>query len=166
MNYVKQTATGEIITPLLYIYFDGDYNEIKGIKEYKVTRNKLWKEAKRNMAGELNATFLGIYPKLELKIKVTSATYMKTLIRVFDTPYLKVKWRDPLTEDYKIGTFYPNDYGNDLISKIGLITSHTNVVISPDPNGTTNVTPVYEQFYKEFDIHFIPIKRGGNDIGA
>jgi hypothetical protein len=147
--------------------------EIQGIKEYKVNRNKLWKEAKRNMAGELNAVFIGIFPKLEVKIKVTTATYLKTLIGLFDTPYLKLRWFDPLTEDYKRGTFYMNDYSNELISKIGLITGHTTAtqtgVPIPDSNppATKTVittTPILEQFYKEFDIHFIPVKRGGNDL--
>jgi len=147
--------------------------EIQGIKEYKVNRNKLWKEAKRNMAGELNAVFIGIFPKLEVKIRVTTATYLKTLIALFDTPYLKLRWFDPLTEDYKRGTFYMNDYSNELISKIGLITGHTTEtktgepIPDSDPPATKTVittTPVLEQFYKEFDIHFIPVKRGGNDL--
>jgi len=170
MNYVVQTPTGKITDPLIYKFdsrVGSTYTElvaISGIKEYKVTRNKLWKEAKRNMSGTLNAVFIGIFPKLEVKIKVTTATYLKTLIGLFDTPYLNLKWFDPLTESYKHGTFYMNDYSNELISKIGLITSHTDVVVSPDPDGTTNVTPVYEQFYKEFDIHFIPVVKGGNDV--
>lgn len=146
---------------------------INGISEYKVSRNKLWKEAKRNMAGTLNAVFIGIFPKLEVKIKVTTATYLKTLIALFDLPYVKLRWFDPLTEDYKRGTFYMNDYSNELISKIGLIKDHitttqTGVPI-PDSNppATKTVittTPVYEQFYKEFEIHFIPVIKGGNDL--
>jgi hypothetical protein len=171
MNYVVKTPIGQIDKKLITKFdtftapntYTGEV-EIQGIKEYKVTRNKLWKEAQRNMAGELNAVFIGIFPKLEVKICVTTATYLKTLIALFDTSYLKLRWFDPLTEDYKRGTFYMNDYSNELISKIGLITSHNDVVVTPDPDGTTNVTPVYEQFYKEFDIHFIPVKKGGNDL--
>jgi len=95
-----------------------------------------------------------------------------TLIGLFNTPYLKLRWYDPLTENYKRGTFYMNDYSNQLISKIGLITdkttvTHTGVAIPnsnpPATKTVIDVTPVYEQFYKEFDIHFIPVKAGGND---
>jgi len=152
--------------------YTGDV-EIKGIKEYKVTRNKLWKEAKRNMAGEMNAVFIGIFPKLEVKIKVTTATYLKTLIGLFDLPSIKLRWFDDLTGDYKRGTFYMNDYSNELISKIGIIKDHSTdtktgqPIPDSDPPATKTVittTPILEQFYKEFKIHFIPVKKGGNDL--
>lgn len=148
----------QITDGLIYKFTDKDnantYTEITGIKEYKITRNKLWKEAKRNMAGELNAVFIGIFPKLEVKIRVKNDDDIKTLINILDSSYLKLKWWDSQTGGYKYGTFYTNDYPTELISKKGIAYSKT--------SGTTN----YRTYYKEFDVHFTPIKRGGNDLSV
>lgn len=135
---------------------------ISGIKEYKVTRNKLWKEEKRNMAGELNAVFLGIYPKIEIKIKPTDYTSLQTLIGLFDLSYIKLKWYNPYTKSYKNGTFYVNDYSNELISKQGLQQSQ---IVTGTP-GNQVTTKTFKCYYKEFDVHFIPIKRGGDDLSV
>ena len=144
----------QITTPLLYIYNGSTFVALSGIKEYKITRNKLWKEAKRNMAGDMVATFIGIFPKIEVKFKPTNDDYIKTLVGILDTPYIKLKWWDDLTGDYKNGTFYTNDYTNELISKKGI--AYEKVA------GVKH----YHTYYKEFEVHFIPVKKGGNDLNV
>ena len=57
--------------------YSGDLVKINGVRipaivNYKVGRNKLWKDADRNMSGDVRATLIGIYPKIELNIGVTT----------------------------------------------------------------------------------------------
>lgn len=51
----------------------GDLLKINGksvveLKSYKITRVKLYSDAGRNLNGGLPATFIGVFPKLELEI--------------------------------------------------------------------------------------------------
>ena len=41
---------------------------VAGLKSYKITRAKLYSDAGRNLNGGLSATFIGVFPKLELEI--------------------------------------------------------------------------------------------------
>ena len=49
--------------------YDGNLVKINGtiiphIQQYKIGRAKLWKDADRNMAGDVRATLIGIFPKI------------------------------------------------------------------------------------------------------
>lgn len=41
---------------------------VTGLKSYKITRAKLYSDAGRNLNGGLSATFIRVFPKLELEI--------------------------------------------------------------------------------------------------
>ena len=51
---------------------DGDLLKINGqkvigLKAYRIGSNLLWKDAERNMNGDVRASYLGEYPKIELE---------------------------------------------------------------------------------------------------
>jgi hypothetical protein len=79
--------------------YDGDLIKINGtvipaIVNYKVGRNKLWKDADRNMAGDVRAVLIGIFPKIELNIGVTTQEQMGTLTELLDRDFFEVEYFD------------------------------------------------------------------------
>lgn len=83
---------------------------------YIVQRAKLWDNAERNMAGTLQANFIGIFPKLKLKFRALTPAELKTIIALLDTATFTVSWWDANSETYKEGTFYAGDFDNTLIN--------------------------------------------------
>ena len=72
--------------------YKGDLIKINGTKipcitNYKVGRNKLWKNADRNMSGDVRATLIGIFPKIELSIGYTTEDQMSQLCQILDQDY-------------------------------------------------------------------------------
>ena len=64
---------------------------VPNIKTYKVGNNKLWADAERNMNGDVRATFIGVFPKLELEIGgVLTSAIVANLCDLLDQPYFSV----------------------------------------------------------------------------
>lgn len=89
--------------------------ELGNLSSFEVERNKLWSDADRNMAGELKAVFIGVFPKLKLNFTHLTASEVKSLIALLEPPVLSVSWWDASTETYKTGDFYAGDYTYKLI---------------------------------------------------
>ena len=84
--------------------------EITKVRKYKVGRNKLWTEAKRNMSGDLRSTFTGLFPKISLEIGYLTASELHTVMGLLDTPSLTISYWDENSQSYKSGTYYASDY--------------------------------------------------------
>jgi len=102
--------------------YDGDLIKINGtvipaIVNYKVGRNKLWKDADRNMAGDVRAVLIGIYPKIELNIGVTTQEQMATLTQLLDQDYFEVEYFDVRVQDTTTAKYYAGDYANEILNK-------------------------------------------------
>ena len=102
--------------------YDGNLIKINGtvipaIVNYKVGRNKLWKDADRNMSGDVRATLIGIFPKIELNIGVTTQEEMATLTQVLDQDYFEVEYFDVRVQGTTTAKYYAGDYTTDLYSK-------------------------------------------------
>ena len=80
------------------------------LKGFSVGRNKLWTDANRNMAGDLRATFIGIFPKLTLRFAQTTSTEMSTLLGMFDQPNFTVTWWDEKADKITSGEYYAGDF--------------------------------------------------------
>jgi hypothetical protein len=85
-------------------------------KGYKVQRPKLWDNAERNMAGTLQANFIGIFPKITLKFRALSPTEIKTVSDLLDNATFTVSWWDEEYGNYRTGTFYAGGFDNTLIN--------------------------------------------------
>lgn len=102
--------------------YDGDLIKINGTKipaivNYKVGRNKLWKDAERNMNGDVRATLIGIFPKIELNIGITTQAQMATITQLLDNDYFTVEYFDVRTQGTTMAQYYAGDYTVDMLSK-------------------------------------------------
>jgi hypothetical protein len=87
------------------------------LKVCRIGRNKLWDEAGRNMAGELRATLIGIFPKLTLEFAPTTDTEMQTIDGLLDADFFTVSWYDPKTKGIRSGSYYASDYENIVLDQ-------------------------------------------------
>ena len=99
--------------------YDGTLIKINGqtipaIVNYKVGRNKLWKDAERNMNGDVRATLIGIFPKIELNIGVTTQEQMSTLVQLLDNAYFNVEYFDVRTQGTTTAQYYASDFTPEL----------------------------------------------------
>lgn len=80
------------------------------LESYSVERNKLYSSGDRNMAGELKAEFIGVFPKLKLGFTYMTEANLKTLLALLEPATLSVSWWDSYLEDYRTGDFYTGPY--------------------------------------------------------
>jgi len=102
--------------------YEGDLVKINGtviphVQQYTIGRSKLWKDADRNMAGDIRATLIGIYPKIKMKIGVTTQEEISQLTQLLDLDYFEVEWFDVRIQDTIKTNYYASDYDIDLLSK-------------------------------------------------
>lgn len=102
--------------------YSGDLIKINGSKipaitNYKVGRNKLWKDADRNMAGDVRATLIGIFPKIELSIGYTTQEQMAKLCQILDQAYFTVEYFDVRVQGTTTAKYYAGDYANEIFDK-------------------------------------------------
>jgi len=77
---------------------------------YKVSRAKLWTDAGRNMAGEMKATLIGVFPKISLEFRHLTRAELTTVTGLLDEAVLSVKWFDAKSNSVKTANFYSSDY--------------------------------------------------------
>ena len=93
-------------------------------KSYQLQRNKLWLNSDRNMAGEIRATMIGIFPKIEVEFEfefefggILTVEEIQKIARVVDLPFFTVEYFDPKYNAMKSGQFYAGDYSVQLKDK-------------------------------------------------
>lgn len=91
--------------------------KIPSIVNYKVGRNKLWKDAERNMNGDVRATLIGIFPKIELNIGITTQSQLATIVSLLDKAYFDVTYFDVKIQGTTTARYYAGDYTVDMLSK-------------------------------------------------
>ena len=94
-----------------------DGQTIPSITSYKVGRNKLWKDADRNMNGDIRATLIGIFPKIEINIGYTNQTEMAQICALLDKSYFDVTYFDVRSQGTTTAKYYSADYTPELSSK-------------------------------------------------
>lgn len=87
------------------------------IVSYKVGRNKLWKDSDRNMNGDVRATLIGIFPKIELNIGYTTQSQLAEIVELLDQAYFSVTYFDIRIQGTTTAQYYASDYTVDLQSK-------------------------------------------------
>ena len=102
--------------------YNGDLIKIDGktiphIVTYKPTRAKLWKDSERNMSGDVRATLIGIFPKIQLQIGYTTQEEMSELTQILDKDFFTVTWFDVRTQATTSAQYYAGDYDVELDSK-------------------------------------------------
>lgn len=102
--------------------YTGDLVKINGsvipyITNYKIGRSKLWKDSERNMSGDIRATLIGIFPKIQMRVGVTTQAEMSALTQLLDQDYFNVEWFDVRIQTTVTAQYYASDYDVDLLSK-------------------------------------------------
>ena len=119
--------------------YDGDLIKINGttipcITSYKVGRNKLWKDSDRNMNGDVRATLIGIFPKIEINIGYTTQSQLASIVQLLDQAYFTVEYFDVRIQGTTTAQYYASDYTVDLQSK-------------------------HKGLYKPFSVSLVPVSR-------
>ena len=102
--------------------YTGDLVKIDGetiphIVSFKVSRAKLWKDSERNMSGDVRATLIGIFPKIQLQIGYTTQEEMAELTQLLDKDFFSVEWYDVRVQETISAKYYASDYDVELDSK-------------------------------------------------
>lgn len=107
---------------------------IPKIQEYKVSRSKLWKDAERNMNGDMRSTLVGIFPKIIVKIGVLTQDEIGTVCSLLDKPFFSVVYFDVRSQSVKSGKYYAGDYDVEILKKS-------------------------DGLYKPFDVSLMPVSK-------
>ena len=90
---------------------------IPHLVSYKIGRSKLWKDSDRNMSGDIRATLIGIFPKIQLEIGYTTQEEMSELTQLLDKDFFTVTWYDVRVQETVSAQYYASDYDVELDSK-------------------------------------------------
>lgn len=112
-----------------------DGETIPNLTKYTVSYNKLWKDAERNMNGDVRASLIGIFPKIEIEIGgILNSYIVRQLCELLDRPYFYVTYTDPKTLSTYTGQYYASDYSVELLDK-------------------------HRELYKPFSVNLIPVSK-------
>lgn len=119
--------------------YTGDLVKVNGTRlpyvvSYKISRAKLWKNSERNMAGDIRATLVGIFPKIIVQVGYTSQEQMANLTRLLDQDFFEVEWFDVRTQETITANYYASDYDIELDNK-------------------------YKGRYKPFEVSLVPVSK-------
>lgn len=85
--------------------------------KYDVNYSKLWKDADRNMNGDISSTLIGIFPNIDATTMFLTRTQVGTLCAALDQAYFSATFWDPASDSQKVASFYASDYKISLISR-------------------------------------------------
>lgn len=85
--------------------------------KYEVNYSKLWKDADRNMNGDVSAAFIGIFPNIDAETKALDQNQVETLCAALDQPYFTATFWDPASGTQKTAGYYASDYKITLLSR-------------------------------------------------
>lgn len=75
---------------------------VVGLKSYKITRTRLYSDTGRNLNGGLSATFIRVFPKLELEIGgILTKERIAELCELLDQGFFNVEYYDPKNRSHK-----------------------------------------------------------------
>ena len=105
--------------------------DISNISSYEVQYNKLWKDADRNMNGDVRATLIGIFPKIVVKTTVQEQSLVATLGALLNQPYFNVTFYDVLTNTTKTAQYYASDFSTKLKMRQGALIDEMSFSLVP-----------------------------------
>lgn len=94
-----------------------DDETIPHIVSYKIGRAKLWKDSERNMSGDVRATLIGIFPKIQMEVGYTTQEEMSQLTQLLDKDFFTVTWFDVRVQETVSAKYYAGDYDVELDNK-------------------------------------------------
>lgn len=99
--------------------------DIANISDYEIEYAKLWKDADRNMNGDVRATLIGIFPKIKVTTTVQEIGKVISLGDLLNRDYFTVEFFDVITNSVRSAAYYASDFStklrlrkNSLIDKV------------------------------------------------
>lgn len=86
--------------------------------KYEMNYSKLWKDADRNMNGDVSATFIGIFPNIDAETTPLTQDEVETLCAALDQSYFSMTFWDPASGTQKTANYYASDYKVSLLNRI------------------------------------------------
>lgn len=86
--------------------------------KYDVNYSKLWKDADRNMNGDVSAAFIGIFPNIDASTTPLRQDEVEVLCAALDQPYFSATFWDPSSGTQKTANYYASDYKVSLLSRV------------------------------------------------
>ena len=91
---------------------------VRGLSGYKVGMNKLWRDSDRNMNGDVRASLIGIFPKLELTFRDgLTESEVAQICALLDQPFFNVTYYSPKSQGTVTAQYYASDYAPELLDK-------------------------------------------------
>jgi hypothetical protein len=87
------------------------------ISSWKLTYNKLWKDADRNMNGDVSASFIGVFPNFDITTGILPISKIESLSAAINTPYFSVTYWDTQTQSNRTANYYAADFDTTLINQ-------------------------------------------------
>lgn len=103
-----------IVNPIITI--NGVPISTSDIASYELTYNKLWKNANRNMNGDIVATLIGVYPNISLETNMLKFSRAEQLSAAINQDYFSVTYWDTQTSSHKTATYYAADHKLSVIN--------------------------------------------------
>lgn len=85
--------------------------------KYEVNYSKLWKDADRNMNGDVSASFIGVFPNIDAETIPLDQDQVETLCAALDQPYFSATFWDPSSGSQQTENYYASDYKITLLSR-------------------------------------------------
>lgn len=85
--------------------------------KYDVNYSKLWKDADRNMNGDVSSTFIGVFPNVDATTIPMTQDNVGALCTALDQPYFTATIWDPASNSQKTAQYYASDYKISLESR-------------------------------------------------
>jgi len=111
-----------VTNPLIII--NGVSLSTSQINDYTLTYSKLWKNANRDMNGNISATLIGIYPNISVVTSILDFAHAQSLSSALNDDYFSVTYWDTQTSSQKTAQYYAADHDIKLINqcKYGQVT--------------------------------------------
>lgn len=84
---------------------------------YKLQYAKLWKDAGRDMSGELTSTLIGVFPNIDLTTNVLDFTTAQNISNAINDDFFTVSYWDTQTSSQKSATYYAADHELTLLNE-------------------------------------------------
>ncbi len=111
-----------VVNPIITI--NGVSLTTSQISDYVLTYNKLWKNADRDMNGDISATLIGVYPNIKIVTDMLDFADAEVLSSAVNVDYFPVTYWDTQTSSQKTAQYYAADHEIKLVSncKYGQVT--------------------------------------------
>jgi len=88
------------------------------VTKYDVNYSKLWKDADRNMNGDVSSTFIGVFPNIDVTTMPLTQAQVQTLCAALDQPYFSCTFWDPSSASMITRQYYASDYKISLLNRM------------------------------------------------